>query len=425
LCCWIGGQGTVVEFRQPAAFADALTKLLRESAHDLLRCAIEDEVVAFLERHAQRGADGRREVVRNGYQPERKILTGLGPVAVKVPKVRDRAHQGRVFRSSLVPRYVRKAASVDAVLPWLYLYGVSADRMGEALAALLGERAKGLSPNTIGRLKAQWAGELEAFRQSSLKQDRWVYLWANGVYFGIRAEHAPLCALVVIGVNERGEKKLLAIEDGYREPVQSWHEVLLHLKARGLEVPPRLAVGDGALGFWGALGEVFPQTRVQRCWFHKMGNVLNRMPKGVQHKAKRDLQAIWMAPTRKDAEHAFEQFLATYRAKYPKAVDCLVKDRDVLLAFYDFPAEHWVHLRTSNPIESTFATVRHRSDQTRGAVSREAVLPFAFKLITVAEAHWRKLNGFEYLAKVITGVRFAAGFEVRDDQPAQTTPAAA
>lgn len=320
---------------------------------------------------------------------------------------------------------MRKAASVDAVLPWLYLYGVSADRMSEALAALLGDQARGLSASAIGRLKAQWADELKAFQSRSLQRDRWVYLWADGIYFGIRAEHAPLCALVVIGVNERGEKKLLAIEDGYRESIQSWREVLLHLKDRGLEVPPKLAVGDGALGFWGALAEVFPATRVQRCWVHKMANVLNRLPKAVQAKAKRDLQAIWMAPTRKDAEHALDQFIVTYRAKYPKAVDCLVKDRDVLLAFYDFPAEHWVHLRTSNPIESTFATVRHRSDQTRGAVSRETVLPFAFKLVKVAEAHWRKLNGFESLAKIITGVRFTDGIEVRDDQPALTIPTAA
>lgn len=416
---------TVVEFRPPEAIADALTALLREKARDLLRCAIESEVAAFLDQHGPCGPAGRREVVRNGYQPEREILTGIGPIPVRVPKVRDRAHRGRVFRSALVPRYVRKAASVEAVLPWLYLYGVSADRMGEALAALLGEQAKGLSANTVGRLKAQWGKELERFRAGSLQQDRWVYLWADGVYFGIRSEQAALCALVVIGVNERGEKRLLAIEDGYRESVQSWREVLLHLKHRGLAMAPKLAVGDGALGFWGALAEVFAETRVQRCWVHKTANVLNRLPKAVQPKAKRDLQQIWMAPTRADAGKAFDQFVTTYRAKYPKATDCLAKDRDALLAFYDFPADHWVHLRTSNPIESTFSTVRHRSDQTRGAVSRETVLPLAFKLIKVAEGHWRKLNGFAFLAKVITGVRFVDGVELRNDSPAQAISAAA
>jgi putative transposase len=415
----------VVPFQQPEPFHDALTALLREKAQGLLRQAIEEEFEAFLAAHAGRDGQGRREVVRNGHLPEREILTGLGPVAVKVPKARDRASQGRVFRSDLVPRYVRKAASVEAVLPWLYLYGVSADRMGEALATLLGEQAKGLSASTIGRLKAEWTQELKAFRSSSLAKDPWVYLWADGIHFGIRAEHAPLCALVVIGVNARGQKKLLAIEEGYRESTQSWREVLLHLKERGLQVPPELAVGDGAMGFWGALAEVYPATREQRCWVHKTANVLNRLPKSVQPKAKADLHAIWMAPTRAEADKAFDQFIAIYRAKYPKAVEVLSKDRERLLTFYDFPAEHWRHLRTTNPIESSFATVRHRTDRTRGAISRESIVPFVFKLGKVAEQHWRKLNGFEFLAKVITGVRFRDGIEVRDDSSAQTDLVAA
>jgi putative transposase len=415
----------VVPFQQPEPFHDALTALLREKAQGLLRQAIEEEFEAFLAAHAGRDGQGRREVVRNGHLPEREILTGLGPVAVKVPKARDRASQGRVFRSDLVPRYVRKAASVEAVLPWLYLYGVSADRMGEALATLLGEQAKGLSASTIGRLKAEWTQELKAFRSSSLAKDRWVYLWADGIHFGIRAEHAPLCALVVIGVNARGQKKLLAIEEGYRESTQNWREVLLHLKGRGLQVPPELAVGDGAMGFWGALAEVYPATREQRCWVHKTANVLNRLPKSVQPKAKADLHAIWMAPTRAEADKAFDQFIAIYRAKYPKAVEVLSKDRERLLTFYDFPAEHWRHLRTTNPIESSFATVRHRTDRTRGAISRESIVPFVFKLGKVAEQHWRKLNGFEFLAKVITGVRFRDGIEVRDDSSAQTDLVAA
>lgn len=416
---------TVVPFRQPEPFHDALTALLREKAQGLLRQAIEEEFEAFLRAHAGRDGPGRREVVRNGHLPEREILTGLGPVSVKLPKARDRAGQGRVFRSDLVPRYVRKAASVEAVLPWLYLYGVSADRMGEAPSALLGEQAKGLSASTIGRLKAQWADELKTFRNSSLAKDRWVYLWADGIHFGIRAENAPLCALVVIAVNARGQKKLLAIEDGYRESTQRWREVLLHLKGRGLEVPPELAVGDGAMGFWGALAEIYPATREQRCWVHKTANVLNRLPKRVQPKAKADLHAIRMAPTRVEAEKAFDQFIATCTAKYPKAVDVLSKDRERLLTFYDFPAEHWRHLRTTNPIESSFATVHHRTDRTRGAISRESIVPFVFKLGKVAEQHWQKLNGFEFLAKVITGVRFRDGIEVRDNAPAQTRLVAA
>lgn len=415
----------VVLFRQPEPFQDALTELLREKARDLLRHAIEAEVAAFLGGHAATDGQGRREVVRNGYQPEREILTGIGPVPVKVPKVRDRAGRGRVFRSDLVPRYVRKAASVEAVLPWLYLYGVSADRMGEALSALLGDQAKGLSANTIGRLKAGWVDELNAFRSSSLAKDRWVYLWADGIHFGIRAENAPLCALVVIGVNDRGQKKLLAIEEGYRESAQSWREVLLHLKGRGLAIPPKLAIGDGALGFWAALAEVYPDTRGQRCWVHKTANVLNRLPRSVQPKAKADLHAIWMAPTRIEAEKAFDQFVALYSAKYPKAVEILSKDRERLLSFYDFPAEHWRHLRTTNPIESSFATVRHRTDRTRGAISRESIVPFVFKLSKVAEQHWRRLNGFEFLAKLITGVRFQDGIEVRDHSTAQTSSVAA
>lgn len=415
----------VVSLRQPEPFQDALTQLLREQAQALIQRAVMDEFARFLD--AERGTlgDGRSDLVRNGFQPQREVLTGLGAVPVKVPKARDRAGRGRVFRSELVPPYVRKAASVEAVLPWLYLYGISADRMSDALESLLGERARGLSASTIGRLKAQWRDEYEAFRTAPLDRDRWVYIWVDGIHFGIRADNAPLCALVVIGVDERGNKRLLAIEEGYRESTQSWREVLLHLKARGLAVPPELAVGDGAMGFWAALAEVYPATREQRCWVHKTANVLNRLPKGVQRKAKADLQAIWMAETRDAAHRAFDQFVAIYGAKYPKAAELLTKDREQMLTFYDFPAEHWRHLRTTNPIESTFATVRHRTDRTRGAISRDSIVPFVFKLTKVAEAHWRRLNGFAWLAKVITGVRFRDGIEVRDDSTAQTDSAAA
>lgn len=416
---------SVVAFRQPESFHDALTVLLRERAQDLVRKAVEAEFDSFLAAHDDRDERGRRTLVRNGHLPQREVLTGIGPVPVQVPKARDRAGKGRVFHSDLVPRYVRKAASVEAVLPWLYLYGISAERMQAALGTLLGDRAKGLTASTIGRLKAQWSDEYAKFRDSRLDADRWMYLWVDGIHFGIRADNAPLCALVVIGVDMHGRKRLLAIEEGYRESTQSWREVLLHLKHRGLQTPPQLAVGDGAMGFWAALAEVYPETKEQRCWVHKTANVLNRLPKSVQRKAKADVQAIWMAPTRQEAEKAFDHFVTTYGAKYPKAAELLTKDRPQLMTFYEFPAEHWRHLRTTNPIESSFATVRHRTDKTRGAVSRETIVPFVFKLALVAQSGWRRLNGFEFLTKLVAGVRFRDGIEVRDDGAAQTNSVAA
>lgn len=417
------GDDRIVQFASQRASEDALTELLREKAGELLQAAVQAECAEFLERFAERrDPAGRRAVVRNGYLPQRRIVTGIGPVAVKMPRVRDRSGEGIRFESKLVPAYVRRARSLDATLPWLYLRGISAADIGGALKALLGEEAPRLSASLIGRLKAAWAAEYESWRRAELSKDRWVYLWVDGIYSGVRAEDQRLCALVVVGVNERGQKRFLAIEDGVRESRQSWREVLLGLKARGLQAPI-LAVGDGALGFWAALGEIFPATREQRCWMHKTGNVLNYLPRLLQPKAKQALHAIWMAPTRAAASSAFDLFIATYGAKYPKAAECLAKDRECLLAFYDLPAEHWVHLRTTNPIESSFATIRHRTDRVKGAFSRQSLLSMLFKLAIAAEASFRRLKGFNHLAEVIRGVQFIDG--IRQDQFMQQRQAAA
>lgn len=408
---------SVVRFRKPEQVRDALRGLLQEGAQGLIAQAVEVELEEFLLQFSgQRDESGHLAVVRNGYQPERSILTGIGPVSVRVPKVRSRTVSSAVFRSSLVPPYVRRARSVEAALPWLYLHGVSTGDMSEALAALVGPEAAGLSAAVVSRLKGRWAEEYQVWRRASLAKDRWVYLWADGIYSGLRAEDERLCALVVIGVNERGEKHFLAIEDGVRESKQSWRELLLDLKARGLAIPPKLAVGDGALGFWAALEEVYPATRQQRCWVHKVANVMNYLPKAVQPKAKAALSQIWMAETQAAAVTAFDQFVRAYGAKYPKAVECLTKDREAMLAFFDFPAEHWIHIRSSNVIESTFATIRHRTDRTKGCLTRAGMLSMMFKLSMSAEHGWRKLRGFEWLAKVIRGVKFRDGIEVRTEK---------
>ena len=410
-------EDSVVRFRNPGSVRDALTELLREGAGQLLRQAVQSELEELLEEHAEkRDAQGRAAVVRNGHLPEREVLTGIGPVAVRVPKVRSRTDEAVVFRSSLVPPYVRKARSVEAALPWLYLRGISTGEMAEALSVLVGEEARGLSAPVVSRLKLAWQAEHRRWCERRLDGDRWVYLWVDGIYSGLRGENERLCVLVVMGVNERGQKRFLAIEDGVRESTQSWREVLLGLKARGLEIPPELAVGDGALGFWAALGEVYPATREQRCWMHKSANVLNYLPKSVQPKAKALLQEVWMAPTRQAAHAAFDRFIATFAAKYPKASECLQKDRASLLAFYDFPAEHWVHLRITNPIESAFATIRHRSDRAKGCVTRATMLAFMFKLALAAEQSFRKLKGFAHLATVIAGVRYVDGVEQIEEQ---------
>jgi transposase-like protein len=405
-------QDNVVELSGRGVSRDELTELIRDGARKLIGEALESEVSELLSSFSgRRDALGRAAVVRNGYQPERAIQTGVGPVTVKVPKVRSRDGNPVSFRSALVPPYVRKSASLEAALPWLYLKGISTGEMQPALEVLVGSDAKGLSASTVSRLKQQWREDYEGWRHRRLDKDEWAYIWADGIYSGLRAERQRLCALVIVGVNERGEKHFLAIEDGIRESTQSWREVLLDLKSHGLQAP-ELAIGDGALGFWAALEEVFPATRAQRCWMHKTGNVLNALPKSVQPKAKSALHEIWQAATREDAERAFDQFIVTYEAKYPKATACLLKDRESLMTFYDFPAVHWQHLRTTNPIESTFATIRHRTTRTKGCVTRDSMLHMMFKLGECAEKNWRKLRGFAYLAKVVAGVKFINGEEI-------------
>jgi putative transposase len=407
-------KSNVVEFGRRAELADPLTELLRAGARRLIHQALECEVEELLALYSDcRTAEGKAAVIRNGYLPERELQTGIGPVTVQVPKVRSKTGDPVTFRSALVPPYVRKTKSLEAALPWLYLKGVSSGEMESALEVLVGMEASGLSASTVSRLKQQWSQDYARWRQRRLDKDRWVYIWADGIYSGLRAEDVKLCALVIIGVNERGQKRFLAIEDGIRESTQSWREVLLDLKARGMNVP-ELAVGDGALGFWAALEEVYPDTRQQRCWLHKTANVLNTLPKSAQPKAKQSLHAIWQAETKAEAEKAFDLFIDTYEAKYPKASACLHKDREELMAFYDFPAQHWQSIRTTNPIESTFGTIRHRTRRSKGCLSRDGMLHMMFKLGQCAEQSWRKLRGFDYLAKVITGVKFRDGIEVQN-----------
>ena len=407
-------EDTVVELVGREAFSDTLTDVLRIGAQQLLQQAVEIEVASFLSEFQERRlGNGRAAVVRSGHQPEREIQTGIGPLTVQVPKVRSRDGEPVTFRSALVPPYVRKTRSLEAALPWLYLKGVSSGEMQAALEVLVGPEASGLSAATVSRLKKQWGEEYQAWCNSRLDKDEWVYLWVDGIHSGLRAEDTKLCALTVIGVNAQGKKQLLAIEDGARESTQSWREVLLKLQSRGMNVP-KLAIGDGALGFWAALDEIYPQTRQQRCWVHKTANVLNKLPKSIQPKVKEALHDIWMAETRDGAARAFDLFINTYADKYPAATECLLKDQDELLVFYDFPAVHWQSIRTTNPIESTFATIRHRTKRSKGCLSRRSMLHMMFKLGQCAENKWRRLRGFNKLAKVITGVKFKDGIELQE-----------
>jgi putative transposase len=393
---------------------DILTEVLRHGATQLLAQAIQAEVAAFLEERSHLCDEyGRRQVVRNGSLPQRTILTGIGPVEVKQPRVQDRrpSEQREKFSSAILPPYLRKTRSIEELIPWLYLKGISTGDFSEALAALLGPQAKGLSATTVTRLKAVWQEEYDAWSKRSLAGRHYVYVWADGVHFNIRLEEDRQCILVLMGATADGHKELIALGDGFRESEQSWKALLLDCQARGLTVAPSLAVGDGALGFWKALRQVFPSTKEQRCWVHKTANVLDKLPKAQQPKAKAMLHDIWQAETKAAAEKALDLFVATYEAKYAKAVGCLVKDREELLVFYDFPAQHWVHVRTTNPIESTFATVRLRTSKTKGSGSRSACLTMVFKLMESAAKKWRLLNGSPLLPKVIAGVRFVDGVE--------------
>ena len=412
-------EDSLLDYRNPGIalpVADALTEVLRRGAGTLLQEAVEAEVAEVIARYqALKDERGRQRVVRNGHKPERTIQTGIGDIAVKAPRVRDR--QGEIkFSSSILPPYLRRTKSIAELLPWLYLKGLSTGDFSTALTALLGQDAAGLSAATISRLKEAWKEEHQRWSKRELTGKNFVYIWVDGVHFGVRLEDASQCILVVIGATVDGKKELVAMLDGYRESSESWKELLLDLKQRGLTIDPKVAIGDGALGFWKALPQVFGTTREQRCWVHKTANVLNKLPKGQQAKAKAALHEIWMAESRATAEQAFDHFLTTYEAKYAKAAECLARDRQALLTFYDFPAEHWAHIRTTNPIESTFATVRLRTAKTRGCVSRAGILAMVFKLTKSAEQRWRKLKGHARLAQVVQGVRFEDGLQEEETQ---------
>jgi putative transposase len=406
----------VLEFRSQFGQTSPLDELVRQGAQQMLQTAIEAEVDRFLTEHAERrDARGNRLVVRNGYMPAREILTGAGRLEVEQPRTRDNSSQRKdrvQFTSSILPPYLRRSKAIDELIPWLYLKGISTGDFTEALQSLLGEDAPALSPNVIVRLVAQWSQEYEAWSRRDLSEKQYVYVWADGIHVNVRLENEAnqrQCLLVLMGATADGQKELIAVVDGYRESEQSWYELLLDLKKRELSLAPKLAVGDGALGFWAALRKVFGETREQRCWVHKTANVLNNMPKSVQPRAKADIHEIWMAETRDDATKAFDAFLEKYQAKYPAACECLQKDRDVLLVFYDFPAEHWKHLRTTNPIESTFATIRLRHRRTKGSGTRRASLTMMFKLAQSAQKRWRRLNGHQHITHLLEGKKFIDG----------------
>jgi transposase-like protein len=413
-------QRTAESLAMPATTSqDVLTDVLRDGAQQLLAQAVEAEVASWIESHKEVvDENGHRMIVRNGHMPTRTIVTGVGSVAVTQPRVHDRRSEEAIgedgqpverFRSKILPPYLRKTKSMEELIPWLYLKGVSTSDFTDALQALLGPQATGLSATTITRLITTWQADYDAWDRRSLAGKQYVYVWADGVHFNVRLEEDRQCILVLMGATPEGGKELIAVADGYRESEQSWRQLLLDCKQRGMKVDPKLATGDGALGFWKALRQVYPTTRTQRCWVHKTANVLDKMPKRIQPKAKEMLHEIWMAESRFDAESAFDAFIEMFEPKYPKAVECLKKDRDVLLTFYDFPAEHWIHIRTTNPIESTFATVRLRHRKTKGSGSRKACLAMVFKLMQSASKKWRALNGSTLILDVIAGIQFVDG----------------
>ena len=409
-------ENRVVALREKGAIDDPLTEILRAGARRLIAQAVEAEFATFLGSNADLVlADGRQRVVRHGHDPVRAIQTGIGSVDVEKPKARDRgaAADDRIrFTSTILPKWARRTKSLDALLPVLYLRGVSAGDFQEALAALLGKDAPNLSPAVIARLKSEWEDEYRRWQDRDLSARRYVYVWADGIYLQARMEPQAECMLVLIGATPEGVKELIGFQTGMRESAQSWRELLVDLKARGLSIAPELAIGDGALGFWKALDEALPTTRHQRCWLHKTTNVLNKFPKSVQPNAHKDLREIWLAPDRASAEGAMTTFAEKYAPKYDKAVDCLIKDRETLLTFFDFPADHWDHLRTTNPIESVFATVRHRTVRMKGALSQDTARLMVFKLVTAASKTWRRLQGQNQLPKVVKGAKFRDGIEV-------------
>ena len=407
-------KSTLHAVSQPAPEADPLHDLIRQGARRLISEAVEAEFRALLAEYAGlKTEDGRQAVVRNGYLPQRTVQTGVGDVEVQVPKARDRSGSGIKFNSTLLPPYLKRAKSMDELIPWLYLRGVSTGDFQDALSALVGEQAKGLSANTVSRLKSRWLDEHKDWQRRDLSQKNYVYWWADGIYSNVRLDDR-LCLLVIVGVTEHGRKELVAVEDGHRESEASWLELLRGLQQRHLGQAPKLAVGDGALGFWKALSKVFPETAHQRCWVHKTANVLDKLPSSMQPKVKAALHDIYLAETRKAAYQAFDNTVERFQAKYPKAMQCLIKDREELLTFYDYPAEHWVHLRTTNPIESTFATVRLRTKKSRSCGSRDTTLAMVFKLMQSAQKRWKRIKGFKLLELVINNVEFRDGEAVGD-----------
>jgi len=410
------GNAEVLKFGAVEDFRSVLDKIVRDGARKMLQAALEEEVNLFLEIHSSKVDDaGRRLVVRNGHLPSREVITGDGNLEIQQPRVRDKsqdAEQRVKFSSGILPTYLRRSKAVDELIPWLYLKGLSTGDFSEALQSLTGCPVDAVSPNTIVRLKEKWAQDYDLWNSRDLSIKKYVYIWAYGIHVNVRLEdqeNQRQCILVLMGATEDGEKELIAVRDGYRESEASWNELLSDLKNRGMTVEPKLAVGDGALGFWAAVRKVFPKIREQRCWFHKSGNVLNLLPKSVQPRAKEALHEVWMAETREDAYKAFEGFGEMYGAKYPKAWECLKKDKDELLAFYDFPAEHWRHIRTTNPIESTFATVRLRHRKTKGCGTRKTSLVMMFKLAESASKGWRRLNGHLHIISLLEGKKFVNG----------------
>ncbi len=427
-------EDTVVKLVQPGTFTDQLTEILRSGARALLTQAVEAEVAEFLAKHSDLKTEGGfARVVRHGHLPEREVMTGIGPVTVRQPRVRDRGaaaeDTARIrFTPAILPPHARRSKSLEVLIPILYLKGISTGDFEEAMAALLGKDAPGLSAATISRLKEAWVDEHNRWKKRDLSARRYVYVWADGIHLQARLKDEKPCILVLIGATPEGRKELigftvgakLRFDDGARESAQDWRELLIDLKNRGLAIAPKIAVADGALGFWKALGEVWPTCQEQRCWVHKAANVLNKLPKSQQPKAKRSLQEIWMAETKAEAEMAFDAFIEAYELKYEKAADCLAKDRETLLTFYDFPAEHWKHLRTSNPIESTFATVRQRTIRVKSCLSNTTALAMVFKLVDAAQKSWRRLDGHNQLPKLVLGAKFKDGLEVvasADRQP--------
>jgi len=391
-----------------------LEEILQEGARKLLQAAIENEVEEYITRYKQqRDERGRSLAVRNGYLPDREILTGLGPIKIKQPRVDDRKLRKKEgaeqFTSRILPRYMRRIPSIDNLIPALYLKGISTGDFPRALSAILGERAKGLSATNIVRLKAKWEEEYKEWSGRDLSGKEYVYIWADGVYFNVRLDDARSCILTIIAADGEGNKELLAINDGYRESTISWKEILLDLKRRGLKELPKLAVGDGAMGFWAALREVCPETREQRCWVHKTANILDKFPKSMQSKVKSQIHEMYRAESKEAALSAYDHFVRVYKDKYPKAVQCLEKDKDVLFTFYDFPASHWIHIRTTNPIESTLSTVRLRTRRTKGCGSRIATLTMVFKLAREAQKTWKKLKGYKMIPLVMAGRIFVDG----------------